>query len=121
MIRNILGVVAGVVAWGVLFNAGWLGLSAVRPDTFTEDKTTTDPMNLVVLLLVSFVVSITTGWLSRTIAKNNTAVVVLAGINLLIGIGVQASGWDGFPVWYHIPFLLGVIPFTILGGKMGGE
>ena len=39
-------------------------------------------------------------------------------IMVLIGVGVQAGSWGEFPVWYHVPFLIGVVPFTVLGGRL---
>ena len=118
MIRNIVGVVCGVVGWGIVFNALWYGLSIARSGTFNEDLTTQDPVNLGVMLLVSFFVSLAMGWVCALIARNRKTVLALAIFNLLIGVGVQAGSWGEFPVWYHVPFLIGVVPFTVLGGRL---
>jgi hypothetical protein len=121
MLIIIFGVVAGVISWGILFNVVWIGLAAVRPGTFADDNTTSNLVNLTMLLLASFIVSIAAGWLTRTIAKNQKALITLALVNLFIGIGVQGGSWDGFPMWYHMLFLLGVVPFTLLGGRLVGK
>jgi hypothetical protein len=47
--------------------------------------------------------------------------VVLPGVLLLIGfIPVHVMLWDKFPVWYHLAFLLSLVPLTYLGGTWRG-
>jgi hypothetical protein len=42
---------------------------------------------------------------------------LLPGMILLAGfIPQHISLWDRFPVWYHLTFLLSLIPLTYLGG-----
>ena len=44
---------------------------------------------------------------------------LMPGVLLLIGfIPVHISLWDRFPVWYHLTFLLSLVPLTYLGGTI---
>jgi hypothetical protein len=41
----------------------------------------------------------------------------LAVLQLLLGIGFEASAWNLMPVWYHLVFLALIIPATVMGGR----
>ncbi len=130
MIRIILGVIAGFITWSIL----WVGSDAVFSAISADwGKTSTDfqeavadqtPYSLstavlIALLIKSFIVSLISGFVTASIAGENTKSTLVLGIVLLLfGIFVQASHWNYMPLWYHIPFLLMLIPMTILGGKL---
>ena len=130
MLRIILGIIAGFIVWSLL----WVGSDAVfgviSPDwgkksadfqAATENKMpfTLDSWIFIVLLIKSFIVSIISGLITAWIARENMKSTVGLGILLLVfGLFVQASLWNYMPLWYHIPFLLMLIPMTVLGGKL---
>lgn len=129
MVRIILGVIVGFIVW----TAFWIGsdavLSVLSPDwgktsadfqAAAENKTpyALSSTVLVLLLIKSFITSIVSGFAAAAIARENTKSTLGLGILLLIfGIFIQAAYWNYMPLWYHIPFLLLLIPMTILGGK----
>jgi hypothetical protein len=39
---------------------------------------------------------------------------------LVVGIAVQVSYWDALPVWWHLAFLVSIVPFTLLGARLRG-
>jgi uncharacterized protein (DUF983 family) len=44
---------------------------------------------------------------------------LLSGVLLLAAfIPEHITLWEKFPVWYHLTFLLSLIPLTFAGGKM---
>ena len=43
---------------------------------------------------------------------------VLAVIQVVIGILVELSYWSAIPVWYHIAFILLLAPAIFVGGKL---
>jgi hypothetical protein len=43
---------------------------------------------------------------------------VMGTLLLATGIAVQASVWNLMPVWYHVPFLVLVVPACILGARL---
>ena len=122
MARNILAVVAGFVAWTVVF----LGLAAVVrslfPDAYGPDGAVLATLPLLLVLLGSFVASIVAGYATARLAVSDRKrfTMILAGVLLVVGLFVQISGWDLAPAWYNIAFLLSLVPLTLLGGRMGG-
>jgi hypothetical protein len=128
--RIILGVVAGFILWSIL----WVGSDAVFSAISTDwGKTSTEfreavanqtPYTLsstllIALLIKSFIISIISGFIAMLIARENTKSTLVLGVLLLLfGIFVQATHWNYMPLWYHIPFLIMLIPMTILGGKL---
>jgi len=117
-VRALLAVVAGVILWGGLWTGVHAALAAALPDSFDADGLTQSAGLLLVFLAVSVGLSALAGYVAAWIAKRGPmrVVAILAGIQLVIGIGVQASAWELLPVWYHVPFLLMVVPAHLLGG-----
>lgn len=119
MLRSILSVVMGVVVWGGLWVTSNMGLASGFPASFDENGITTAPVLLIAFIVISSALSILAGWLCATIAKTSLKkhVVVLALIQLTIGIVVQRGIWDLMPVWYHLVFLALVVPMHLVGGR----
>lgn len=134
MLRIILGVVAGFIVWSIV----WVGLdallAAISPGWF--GKNLTDFQNAVeqnaafmtpasvcaYLIFQSVLCSLLAGYTAAAIAKENRKSTLALGVLLLLtGILVQAYHWNYMPVWYHILFLLLLIPATVLGGRLRNE
>ena len=117
MFRTVAAVVAGNFIWTAL----WLGLNALLrmqgllPPDPTQRIEASAPLG--VMLVASVVFSIAVGWITTAIAGGNTygPAMILAVIQLGLGIFFQAQAWHLMPVWYHVPFLLLVVPATLLG------
>ena len=130
MARMIFGVIAGFIVWSIL----WVGSDAVfglisadwgkTSTEFREAVANNTPYALsatvlIALLVKSFIVSIISGFICALIARENAKSTVVLGVLLLLfGIFIQISHWNYMPLWYHIPFLILLIPMTILGGKL---
>ncbi|MGC2237955.1 MAG: hypothetical protein WA584_17480 [Pyrinomonadaceae bacterium] len=120
MLRIILGVVAGFIVWSIL----WVGADAVIRAIWTSYDESAKAMSfqtsmLFVPLILSAVVSVISGLIAALIARENTKSPLILGIILLIvGLLVQLSVWNQIPLWYHLTFLILLIPATILGGKL---
>jgi uncharacterized membrane protein YphA (DoxX/SURF4 family) len=111
-------VLLGVVAWGIAWTLGGLALRGLRPDAFVEGAAITDPLVLGALLLWSVVLSVAVGALAMALGRSPRLVLVLAGVQLLIGIAVQSGSWALFPLLYHLVFLGAVVPATWAGGAL---
>jgi hypothetical protein len=131
MLRIILGVIAGFILWSILWVGGDAILSAISPAWWgktstefraaVENKTpySLDSIVLLLLLVKSVVISVISGFVTAIIAKENSKSTLLLGVLLvLFGIFIQSMYWNYMPLWYHIPFLLLLIPMTIMGGKL---
>lgn len=117
--RLILAVLAGTVLWGVLWNLGTLGGQALLPALMAPEQPVTHAGVLVGLIVYSVVLSILAGWVTAALAgaRPMPAVWVLAALQLAIGIAVEVAYWRLMPAWYHLIFLVLVVPATVWGGR----
>ncbi len=131
MIRIILGVIAGFIAWSIIWlgsdqvlissSPNWYGshqyafqAAMVNQTSFTPDSTI-----LLLHLVRAAIISIMAGFLAALIARENRRAPLILGVLLLLfGIGVQAVAWSYLPIWYHLVFLAMLIPFTVIGGRL---
>src|SRR5262245_5476384 len=120
MAKQILGVVAGLVAWvvvvtiaGVIMRGSWPAYASVA-----DAMTFTLPM-MFARLAIGAVATIAAGWVAAMISRRSTIAALLPGVLLLIAfIPQHISLWEKFPIWYHLTFLLSLVPLTFAGGKL---
>lgn len=75
---------------------------------------------LLIFLVLRATYSFDAGWISARIAKGSQKPIpFLAGLLLLTGVVVQALNWSFYPAWYHIGFLVPIIPCALLGVMLG--
>lgn len=134
MLRIILGVIAGFVLWSVV----WVGTDAVfkmiSPDWYAVNhlefqkaaEAGTPFMSKTSMVLLAFslsiVCSLAAGFAAALIARENVkSTLILGALLFLVGLLVQISFWQYFPVWYHVLFLLFLIPTTFLGGRLKNQ
>ena len=131
MLRIIAGIVVGFVVWSILWTGSDAILSALSPDWYgrnlnefqsaIENQTnyTADSTMLIIALIRSVIFSLVAGFVAAAIARENVKSTVGLGVLLLaFGIFIQSIYWNFVPLWYHVPFLLLLIPTTILGGML---
>ena len=131
MLRIILGVIAGFVAWSILWvgsdqllislSKDWYGNHQYAFQAAMVNQTSFIPDTTILLLHLvrAVIISIMAGFLAAMVAnENRRAPMILGVVLLLFGIAVQATAWSYLPIWYHLIFLLLLIPMTILGGRL---
>jgi len=123
--RASLAVVAGFALWSVLWVGGDLVFRQLWPEAypaaFPEEPMTAAPPLLATLVL-SVLCSFLSGGLTARIAhRRGGPVWVLAILLLAVGVSVQASAWNALPLWYHLPFLLLLVPVCVLGRRLAGR
>ncbi len=131
MLKIILGVVAGFIAWTILwlgsdqllisFSPGWYGAHQYAFQAAMVNATPFTPDNTILLMHLcrAAIITIMAGFLAAVVAGENRKAPLALGILLLLfGAGIQAMAWSYIPVWYHIIFLGLLVPFAILGGRM---
>ena len=117
MWRSVVGIIIGNLAWTLL----WLALNVVLRKQSLLPADPLEPVDrftpLVTMLVSSVLFSVAAGWVTTAIARVNSyaPAAVLALIQLGLGIFFQAQAWHLMPLWYHVPFLLLLIPATLLG------
>jgi hypothetical protein len=131
MLRIVLGVIAGFLAWVI----AWVGsekiLSAIWPEGFGAHQRafqaaienggqfTADTNLLLMHIVLGAIVSVMSGFLAALIAAEDTRAPLILGV-LLLAFGVLKSvlSWRYAPVWYHVTFTVLLIPMAFLGGKL---
>ena len=130
MVRIVLGVIVGFVAWSIIWVGGnevlarWSSAWHDFYRDFEKASVNNEPVALsstiiVINLLRSVITSFLSGYLAAFVAnENRRTTLILGALLLVVGIGVEASVWSLLPVWYHVIFLLLLVPATIAGGKI---
>jgi hypothetical protein len=122
MARKILGVAAGLAVWslivivaGTIMRRSWPAYASVA-----DAMTFTLPM-LVARLSISTVATLVAGLVTAFIIRRSVVARLMPGVLLILGfIPVHIMLWDIFPVWYHLTFLVSLVPLTYLGGTIAG-
>ena len=121
----------GFVVWSIVWVGGeamlaklspdWLGAYALAAEKAMVNGTefTTDPAIAAIHLLRSFVTSIIAGYMAALVAGEYRRSTLILGILLLVvGAAVEYFAFALAPLWYHILFVIFLIPMTMLGGKL---
>ncbi len=128
--RIILGVILGFLVWSIL----WVGSDQVLINLFRDwygdhqfemEKAfynnapfSADNTILAISLIRSIVFSLMAGFLAAVISGENHKAPLFLGILLfLVGLFVQISMWRLMPLWFHLIFLVLVVPMTVAGGR----
>lgn len=130
MLRIIIAAIIGFVIWSIL----WVGSDAVfmaislwyresieglQKAVETNTSFNVSLTMLIISLIRSVIFSIISGLITAIISKESFKAPIILGVLLLaFGIFIQSIYWNYIPLWYHISFLLLLIPMTILGGKL---
>ncbi|HMJ09723.1 MAG TPA: hypothetical protein VK468_12000 [Pyrinomonadaceae bacterium] len=78
-----------------------------------------DSTILIMHLVREVIITLIAGFIAALVARENSRSTLGLGILLLlVGILVEATAWNYLPIWYHLIFLVLLIPVTIAGGKL---
>jgi len=123
MLRIISGVVVGFIVWTIIRLGGNDLAIAIAPGIAPNADFSNVPTSFVIiLLLLSLISSLAAGFVAVLISREHfKTTLILGGLLLLVGIFFQAMAWNNLPLWYHLLFLISLIPMTILGGRLRGE
>lgn len=130
MWRIVLGVIAGVFGWLIV----WVGIekiiSAIWPAFGVHQKAfeeaiknggqfTADTTMLLTHIVVGSIVSVMAGALAALAARENSRAPLIAGCLLLaMGVAKAVMSWQYVPIWYHVIFTAILLPMAIIGGKL---
>ena len=123
MMRMVIAAIVGYAVWTVLWLGGNAGVAAGYPEelaAYTDGGSLTATAPLAISICLSILCSVVAGFVAATIAKGGAqrAVLAVAVLLMLTGLGVQGSAWSRMPVWYHLVFLALLVPMTVLGGRL---
>ena len=120
MWKPVIGVISGFLLWSFLWIGGNQLLGAVLPEHFRLDEARSPGAGaLSVLIVYSLVCSFASGALTNWMGRGAMWAVWTLGLVLLaVGIAVEASYWQQLPLWYHIIFLVLLVPLTAAGAML---
>jgi hypothetical protein len=120
MLRKLLGVVGGLIAFTLIGTAGFFFLGFSWHDyALAEREMTFTLAMLLSRLALSVVCSVGAGWLAVLVAKGDSRTSWWLGIlMLLIFVPIHYGLWDKFPVWYHLTFLITLAPIIGFSGRL---
>ena len=119
MVRRIFGVVAGLAVWvgvatiaGLIMRAAWPAYASVA-----DAMTFTLPM-MIARLVVGALATVAAGLTTSLVTRQSRSATLAGVVLLLVFIPQHNTLWEKFPVWYHLTFLLSLVPLSVLGGKI---
>jgi hypothetical protein len=118
--RAITSIVAGLVAWAVVATVLNFALRAAIPGYHAAEATLQFTMAMKIgRLTEAALTSLTAGAIVGLIAPSKKWAPWLAGLVVLgMFLPVHVKLWDRFPVWYHLSFLVPLVPLVALGATL---
>lgn len=120
MKRVILALVVGLVLWVVVATLLNLGLRAGLAGYAVAEPTMSFTLGMkVARLILAALASLSAGAATGLIAPSRRRVPwVLGAVVLAAFIPVHIQLWAKFPVWYHLFFLVTLVPLVALGAAL---
>jgi hypothetical protein len=117
--KAILGVVAGLAVWMTVVSVAGLILRAAWPEYVSAAGAMAFTASMkVARLAIGALATLAAGWVAA-LAARSTAAALWMGALLLVGfIPDHIMLWSKFPVWYHLTFLLSLVPLSYAGGRI---
>lgn len=90
------------------------------PGKFNSDGTTNSYAVLFLALLISIVIAAISGWLLALVTgdSNRTLALTLGAVLFTLALILQMNNWQDFPIWYHLLFLILMIPSILFGNRI---
>jgi len=130
ILRPILAVVAGYVAWMVAFwipmvlmTLVWPALQAAAQTYFEQGHYDVfDTPMLISFQLVWPIANATAGFVTRLIARRQREVWWLALLLFAyFAYNHLWALWYELPTWYNVIVIIPVVPMVLVGGRLGGR
>jgi hypothetical protein len=122
MAKRILGVVAGLAVWvAVVTLAGLIMRGAWREYASVADAMTFTLPMMMARLSIGVLATIAAGALAACVARSTRSALTTGLVLLVLFVPQHIMLWTKFPVWYHLTFLLSLVPVTYLGGKLASR
>ena len=120
MKRSILACLAGLVTWIVVVTVINRMLRLSLPNYTAAEQTLQFTLGmkwarLLMAIVTSVVAGAVTGWISRS---SRWAPLIVGSVVLAMFVPLHIAIWNKFPVWYHLTFLLTIIPAVLVGALL---
>jgi hypothetical protein len=120
MKRSILAVIAGLATWIVAASVVNRGLRMLLAGyAAAEPKMTFTLSMMAARLTMAVIASLAAGAVAGAVAPSSRrAPWVLGAILLAAFLPEHVMIWHLFPVWYHLTFLVTLVPLIVLGAQL---
>ena len=120
MKRPILAFAAGLVVWVVVISVLDRGLRVFVADYAAAELTFSFTLGMLLArLAIAALASLLAGGVAGWLAPASARVPVLLGAILLLAfLPTHVRLWRLFPFWYHLVFLVTLIPLVVLGAQL---
>ena len=120
MKRSILACLAGFLAWIIVVTVINRVLRLSLPNYTAAEQTLRFTLGMKwARLLMAIMASLVAGAVTRWISPSSRwAPLIVGGVVLAMFVPLHIAIWSKFPVWYHLTFLLTIIPAALVGALL---
>ena len=120
MKRSILACLAGLITWLVVVSVINRLLRLSLPNYHAAEQTLQFTLGmkwarLAMAIVTSLAAGAVTGWIAPS---NRWAPWVVGLVVLAMFLPVHIAIWSKFPAWYHLTFLLTIVPAVLVGALL---
>ena len=120
MKRSILACLAGLLTWIIVVSLINRLLRLTLPDYHAAEQTLQFTLGmkwarLVMAIVTSLAAGAVTGWISPS---SRWPPWIVGVIVLAMFLPAHIAIWSRFPVWYHLTFLLTIVPAVLIGALL---
>ena len=120
MKRSIFACLAGLLAWIVVVTVINRVLRLSMPNYTAAEQTLQFTLSmkwarLLMAIVTSVVAGAVTAWISRS---TRWAPLIVGSVVFAMFVPVHIAIWSKFPAWYHLTFLLTIIPAVLVGALL---
>lgn len=120
MFNTILAIVVGFIVWSVIWLGGNQLVVRLFPGAVAKDGSTRHTGLLLALIALSLAASLAAGYGVQWLAEDSSVnpQLILGVVLVLVGIAVQRQYWKLMPLWYHLAFLVLIVPAVLYGATL---
>jgi len=119
MKRSIFASLAGLLTWLIVVTVIDRVLRLSLPDYTAAEHTLQFTLAMKwARLLMAVVTSVAAGAVAAWISPGRRAPLIVGSVVLGMFLPVHIAIWSKLPVWYHLAFLLTIVPAVLLGALL---
>jgi hypothetical protein len=120
LLRALLAFVAGLAAWLLVATVLDVALRRASPGYAAGEPTMSFTLGMLVArLAIAFITSVAAGATAALIAPRSGWVPWSLGVLLLVVfVPEHLRLWHVFPLWYHLTFLVTLVPLIVIGWRL---
>lgn len=119
MWRTIAGIFAGLATWVLVVTVLNWGLRLWLPGYAQAEPAMLFTLGMkIARLTIGALTSLIAGALVRAITPASVASWIVGLVLLALFVPDHIHVWNKFPIWYHLTFLVTLVPLVLLGARL---